>query len=439
MWQFETDPEFKSRLDWIESFVREEIEPLDYLFPKDETYNTGNAALMHILKPLKARVREAGLWACHLPPALGGGGWGQLRLALMNELLGRSFFAPTVFGTAAPDTGNAEILAHFGTPAQKARYLQPLLDGDIVSCFSMTEPQGGADPKVFACRAERTAGGWTLRGEKWFSSNARWADFLIVMAITDPEVSIYKGASMFLVPTRTQGVTFLRNSGMAFEHPEHGAHAYLRFDDVALTDADLLGQPGDAFRIAQTRLGGGRVHHAMRTVGLAKRVFEAICERVQSRHTQGETLGRKQLMQATVADLWMQIEQFRLLVLQTAWKIDRYDDYSRVRQDIAAVKVLSERVMTEVAGKAIHLHGALGISNEMLFGEYLMWGYALGLADGPSEVHQMTVAKEILGATAAATGPFPTAHVPSNAAALRARYAAALALPGHRRGWLGLS
>lgn len=435
MWNFETEPEFQTSLDWITRFMREEIEPLDYLFPKDETYNTANQALMHILGPLKARVREAGLWACHLPPALGGGGWGQLKLALMNELLGRSFFAPTVFGTAAPDTGNAEILAHFGTAEQKARYLKPLLDGDIVSCFSMTEPQGGADPKVFTCRADRDNGGWILRGEKWFSSNARWADFLIVMAVTDPAVSIYKGASMFLVPTRTDGVEFLRNSGMAFEHAAHGAHAYLRFNDARLSDADLLGKPGDAFRIAQTRLGGGRVHHAMRTVGLARRVLEALCERVQSRSTQGEPLSRKQLMQATLADLWMELEQFRLLVLQTAWKIDRYNDYAKVKQDIAAVKVLSERVMTNIAGKAIHLHGALGVSNEMLFGEYLLWGYALGLADGPSEVHQMTVAKELLADVAPASGLFPTAHVPTQVEHLKHRYAEALALPGHRRSW----
>ena len=154
MWNFETDPEFQQKLDWIEHFVRSEIEPLDYLFPKDETYNTGNPALMAIMTPLKAAVQAQGLWACHLPPSMGGGGWGQLKLALMNEILGRSFFAPTIFGTAAPDTGNAEILAHFGTPAQQARYLKPLMAGEIVSCFSMTEPQGGADPRVFTCRAD---------------------------------------------------------------------------------------------------------------------------------------------------------------------------------------------------------------------------------------------------------------------------------------------
>ena len=436
MWSFETDPDFQEKLDWMATFIGDEIEPLDYLFPKDETYNVNNSALMSILAPLKDRVREAGLWACHLPPSLGGGGWGQLKLALMNELLGRSFFAPTVFGTAAPDTGNAEILAHFGNQAQKDEFLKPLLDGDIVSCFSMTEPQGGADPKVFTCQATRSGSKWVLNGEKWFASNARWSEFLIVMAVTDPEVTIYRGASMFLIPTKTPGVEFVRNSGMAFEEAAHGAHAYLRFNDVRLSDNDLLGNAGDAFKIAQTRLGGGRVHHAMRTVGLAKRAFEAICERVQSRATQGDVLGRKQMVQAEVADLWMEIEQFRLLVLQTAWKIDKFNDYKVVRQDIAAAKVLSERVMVSAASKAIHLHGALGISNEMPFGEWLLWGYALGLADGPSEVHQVTVAKEALGSSASIEELFPSGHIPSGARAMRKKYAKELGLPGHRRGWV---
>lgn len=436
MWSFETDPEFQVKLDWMATFIREEIEPLDYLFPKDETYNVDNKALMAILAPLKEKVREAGLWACHLPPSLGGGGWGQLKLALMNELLGRSFFAPTVFGTAAPDTGNAEILAHFGNQAQKDEFLRPLLDGEIVSCFSMTEPQGGADPKVFTCKAVRSGNEWVLSGEKWFASNARWSEFLIVMAITDPDVAVYRGASMFLIPTKTKGVEFVRNSGMAFEEPAHGAHAYLRFNDVRLSDDDLLGNAGDAFKIAQTRLGGGRVHHAMRTVGLAKRAFEAICERVQSRTTQGDVLARKQMVQSEVADLWMEIEQFRLLVLQTAWKIDKYNDYKVVRQDIAAAKVLSERVMVSAASRAIHLHGALGVSNEMPFGEWLLWGYALGLADGPSEVHQITVAKEALGACASTQELFPSGHIPSGAQAMQKKYAKELKLPGHRRGWV---
>ena len=174
----------------------------------------------------------------------------------------------------------------------------------------------------------------------------------------------------------------------------------------------------------------------MRTVGLARRAIDAICERAQSRYTQGSRLADKQLVQDTIAELWMQLEQFRLLVLQTAWKIDRHNDYKLVRGDIAAVKVLSERVMVEMASKAIHLHGALGVSNEMLFGEWLLWGHALGLADGPSEVHKLMLAKQLLRAQSPNAGVFPSQHIPSGAALGAAKYAAALRLPGHRRGWV---
>jgi acyl-CoA dehydrogenase len=259
---------------------------------------------------------------------------------------------------------------------------------------------------------------------------------MIVMAVSDTTTAIHHGASMFIVPIDAPGLEFVRNTGMAFEHPKHGAHAYLRFNDVELTNDHLLGKAGDAFKIAQTRLGGGRVHHAMRTVGLAHRAFDAICERAQSRYTQGSRLADKQLVQDTIAEAWMQLEQFRLLVIQTAWKIDKLNDYKQVRGDIAAVKVLSERVMVDIASKAIHLHGALGVSNEMLFGEWLLWGHALGLADGPSEVHKLTLAKQLLRAQPSADAAFPSQHIPSGAVRAAEQYAAHLRLPGHRRGWV---
>src|SRR6201986_2799796 len=171
MWDFSTEPEFQEKLDWMKKFGREEGEPLDLLFPAaGDPVDTGNAAARAVLAPLREQVKAQGLWACHLGPDLGGPGYGQLKLALMNEILGRSYWAPTVFGTAAPDTGNAEILALFGTPEQKGRYLRPLLDGDIVSAFSMTEPNAGPDPKEFTCRAWRDGGEWISDGEKWFTS-----------------------------------------------------------------------------------------------------------------------------------------------------------------------------------------------------------------------------------------------------------------------------
>ena len=175
-WDFETEPEFQRELDWMDQFVREQVEPLDMLL--GDVYDVTEPRARKILPPLKDQVKERGLWACHLGPDLGGPGFGQLKLALMNEILGRSRFAPLVFGCQAPDTGNAEILAHFGSPLQKSRYLEPLMRGDIVSCYSMTEPQGGADPKVFTCSAELIGDEWVINGEKWFSSNARHADII---------------------------------------------------------------------------------------------------------------------------------------------------------------------------------------------------------------------------------------------------------------------
>ena len=200
---FSVDPGLQEKLDWMSRFIREQVEPLDLLFPSaGDLYDTRNKRARALIAPLREQVKAHGLWACHLPPELGGKGFGQLKLALMNEIIGRSSWAPTVFGCAAPDSGNAEILALFGTAGQKKRYLQPLLDGDIVSCFSMTEPQAGADPKEFNCAARREGDEWLIEGEKWYSSNARFASFLIVMAVTNPENSPHERMSMFIVPEK---------------------------------------------------------------------------------------------------------------------------------------------------------------------------------------------------------------------------------------------
>ena len=200
-WEFSTDPEFQTQLDWMDEFVSEEIEPLDLLWG-GMTYHPLDDDLRAIVDPLKQQVRDRGLWACHLGPELGGQGYGQLKLALMNEILGRSPWAPIIFGTQAPDTGNAEIIAHYGTDQQKRDYLQPLLDGEIFSCYSMTEPQGGSDPALFETKAVKDGDEWVIDGWKFFSSNARTSAFLIVMAITDPATDVYHGMSMFLVPDR---------------------------------------------------------------------------------------------------------------------------------------------------------------------------------------------------------------------------------------------
>jgi acyl-CoA dehydrogenase len=420
-WDFETEPEYQRQLDWVDAFVREEVEPLDHVL--GNPYELADPRRRKLVPPLQKRVQERGLWACHLGPELGGAGYGQVKLALLNEILGRSRFGPMVFGCQAPDSGNGEILAHFGTADQKKRWLEPLLRNEIVSCYSMTEPQGGADPKVFTTRAVTDGDEWVIDGEKWFSSNARYASFLIVMAVTDPDAPPYRRLSMFIVPRDTKGLEIVRNVGIGQEAEEEGAHGYVRYSGVRVPKDHLLGAPGQGFVVAQTRLGGGRIHHAMRTVAKVKKAFDQMCERALSRRTQGGLLAEKQLIQEKIADSYLDIEQFRLLVLRTAWRIDRYQDYKMVRADISAVKAAMPRVYLDVYARALQVHGALGLSNEMSFSDGVIDAFHMGLADGPTEVHKITLAREILKGYQGSDDRFPTTHLPKLREAARRKYA----------------
>jgi acyl-CoA dehydrogenase len=426
-WDFETEPEFQAKLDWADEFVREEVEPLDLLWPGLQ-FTPPDKKLRHVLDPLKDEVRKQGLWATHLGPELGGQGYGQLKLSLLNEILGRSQWAPIVFGCQAPDTGNAEVIAHYGTPEQKERYLRPLLDGELFSCYSMTEPHAGADPTMFETRATRDGDEWVIDGWKFFSSNAKTAAFLIVMAVTNPDVSPYKGMSMFLVPTDTPGIDIVRNVGLGDEPPCEGSHALIHYDNVHVPTDALLGGEGQAFAIAQTRLGGGRIHHAMRTIGLAREALDMMCERALSRTTQGGLLADKQFVQGYIADSYAQLTQFRLFVLYTAWSIDHQsgrpdNDYRKVRKDIAAVKVLMPGVLHDIAQRSIQVHGALGVSNELPLHRMLLGASVLGLADGPTEVHKVTVARQVLRDHSPSDDGWPSQHLPKRLEAARAKYA----------------
>ncbi len=418
MWDFETDSEVQAELDWIDSFVEREVEPLDTLL--GSPYDVTNPENIRRVRPLQKQVKERKLWACHLSADLGGQGYGQVRLALMNEILGRSRFAPVVFGCQAPDSGNAEILARFGTPRQKAKYLAPLLDNEIVSCFSMTEPQGGSDPTMFQTIAKRDGNGWVISGEKWFSSNARYAAFYIVMAVTDPDAPPHKRLTMFIVPASDPGVEIVRDVKCAGERD--ASHAYVRYNGVRVDDDSLLGGVGEAFHVAQTRLGGGRIHHAMRTIGQARRTLDMMCQRVLSRKTKGEFLSEKQMAQEKIADSWIELEQFRLLVLRTAWLIDKHQDYRKVRKDIAAVKAVMPKVLHDIAARCLQLHGSIGVSEEMPFMDLIAEAFMLGLADGPTEVHKLTVARQLLSGYQPSENVFPNYHIPTREAAVRKRY-----------------
>jgi acyl-CoA dehydrogenase len=242
------------------------------------------------------------------------------------------------------------------------------------------------------------------------------------MAVTDPDNPPYQQMSMFIVPSDTPGVEIIRNVGLGYQPPDAGTHAYIRYTDVRVPAENLLGDRGGAFVVAQTRLGGGRIHHAMRTVGMVQRALDMMCERVLSRHTQGEMLGRKQLVQGMIADSWIELEQFRLLVMRTAWRIDKYKDYKRVRKDISAVKATMPKVFHDVAARALQLHGSLGVSSEMPFSAMLIESFHMGLADGPTEVHKVTVARQVLSEYAPTEGLFPTRHIPRLREEAIARY-----------------
>lgn len=417
-WDFETEPEFQRKLDWIDEFVREEIEPLDVL-----ARELGWEKVRKRRDELKQIVKENDLWACHLGPELGGKGYGQVSLALMNEILGRSGMAPGIFGAQAPDTGNMEILAHYGTDEQKTKWLEPLMAGEIYSAYSMTEPAGGSDPTMFTTRAEKVGDEWVINGEKWFTSNGQYATILIVMAVTNPDVSPYDGTSMFVVPRETPGVNIVRNFGTGTEPIGRGNHAWIKYEDVRVPSENLLGPEGKAFAIAQTRLSGGRIHHAMRSVATLKICLDAMCERVLSRQTKGELLANKQMVQEKIADAWTDVEMFRLLVLRTAWKVDKYQDYQKVRKDIAAVKARLPQVLMDTVHKAMHIHGAIGVSNELPFGRMWMAAPSMGIADGPTEVHKVTVAQQVLKEYEPHEGLWPRLHIPSRQESAREKLA----------------
>ena len=420
-WDFATDDDFQEQLDWMASFVREEVWPL-------ETLGLDYAQILRAMAPLRERVKERGLYAAHLDPELGGQGFGQVKLGLMHEVLGTSPLAPFAFGNQAPDSGNSEILALAGSEEQKDRYLHPLLAGDLHSAFSMTEPHtAGSDPTLLQTRAaEQPDGSWVLSGRKWFSSNASIADFLIVMAVTDPDARSYQRASMVLVDADAPGVDILRDVA-TMEHPweaygQYGGHAEIEYRDVLLPKEALLGARGAGFLIAQQRLYPGRIHHCMRWLGVSRRAFDMLCERATYREAHGSLLAEKQTVQNWVADSAAEMQAARLLTLQAAWKMDT-QGVSAARTDISMIKFFGAKVLHDVIDRALQLHGSLGYSTDMPL--EAMYRYARGarIYDGPDEVHRQSVARQVLRGYAPPPNGVPSEHVPTRRAAAQERFA----------------
>ena len=435
-WDFETDPEFQQKLDWMEGFVRDEIMPLETLAQHWRTPE-GRQVFAKTVAPLKEEVRRQGLWAAHLPPDMGGLGFGQVKLGLMHEILGKCGYAPSVFGNNAPDSGNAELLAVGGTPEQQAEWMQPLLDGKIRSCFSMTEPGAGADPTLLTTNAVLDGDEWVINGHKWFSSNASISDVLLVMAKTnlDPEGSGYKAFSMFIVPTRTPGVNIVRDVPTMGE-PDHktgepGGHAEIIYDNVRIPKANMVGGDeglGQGFALAQKRLGPGRIHHAMRWLGQSRRAFDMLCERALSRYVHGSILADKQMIQDWIAESYAEMQAARLLTLQAAWKMDQLHaagrHYSDARVEIGVIKFWGAKVLYNVIDRSIQIHGSLGYTTDLPLEQMYRAARAARIYDGPDEVHKVTVARQILKGYR--PHEVPSEHVPTRRKAAELKFADAL-------------
>ncbi len=400
-WDFSTEPEFGAQLDWVAEFCRSEIEPLDLVFP-GAAYSR-DAKAKALADPLKQQVKDRGLWALFLDRDLGGPGFGQLKLALLNEILGRYRSAPVVFGAAAPDTGNMEMLAAHGTDEQKQRWLTPLLNQEIFSAYSMTEPQGGSDPSLFKTRATRDGDEWVINGEKWFTSAGYRADILFVMCVN----------GMFVVPRETPGVNLMERPGL---------HNHIRYENVRVPADHLLGPEDGAKVLAQRRLGGGRIHHAMRTVAQVKLAFDIMCERALSRQSHGKIIAEHQMVQEMIADSYADINMLRLLVLWTAWTIDN-SSTKEARTQIAACKYTCAKVLREVSYRALHVLGSLGTTDLMPL--QAMWAAAptMAVVDGVDEVHKVTVARNVLKSYEPHPGLWPTEYIPAKREEARKKYA----------------
>jgi acyl-CoA dehydrogenase len=379
-------------LDRIREFIEEHVDPVEReaLEAFDNEVRPG-VPYAQIVVELRERARAEGLWNLFLPDDRFGPGLTNWEYGMLCEQMGRSGVAPTVFNCAAPDTGNMEILAEHGTEEQKERWLGPLLDGDIRSCFSMTEPNtSGSDPTQLVSSAELDGDEWVINGHKWFTSGYNGASIAIAMVVTDPDAAVHKRASMILVPIDTPGFTGVRPVPV-MGHDKGPGHWEVLYEDCRVPADNLLGERGAGFAIAQDRLGPGRIHHCMRAIGSAERAFELMCKRAHDRESFGGPLAEKQFVQDFIAKSRMEIDSARLMVLHAAWKMDT-EGKRAARQDISMIKVIAAQMHQEVLDRAMQVHGALGMSDDVPLAAQWRQGRWLRIADGPDEVHKMVIA-----------------------------------------------
>ena len=391
---FEVSEQMQTILEMVGRFVELELEPIER-----EVLHGDPAEVERLVAHAQQRVRQMGLWAPNHPVEYGGLGLSMVEHGLLSEALGRSPLGHLVFGAQAPDAGNVEILHRYGTDEQRERFLRPLVEGDVRSCFSMTEPEtAGSNPVLLATTAHDDGDDFVINGQKWFTSSADGAAFAIVMAVTDPDAPPHQRASMIIVPTDTPGFELVRNVSVMGEVGHgHASHAEISYQSCRVPKANLLGPRGAGFAIAQDRLGPGRIHHCMRWLGIASRAFEMMCRRANERvvDLDGGTLADKQVVQHWAAELDAEIRGARLQVLHAAWMIDRHGAKA-ARDEISAIKFSVAGTMLRAVDTAIQVHGALGLTDDTILAHWYRHERAARIYDGADEVHKTALGRRLL-------------------------------------------
>jgi acyl-CoA dehydrogenase len=389
---FAPSPKVRMMVEQLTAFMNRLVHPNERVYYAQVEASGHRHHRPAIVEELKQQAREAGLWNLFLPDPTYGAGLSNLEYAPLAAIMGRVVWASEVFNCSAPDTGNMEILAQYGTPEQKKQWLEPLLEGRIRSGFSMTEPMtAGSDPTQMQTRAVRDGGSWVLNGRKWFTSGAMHARVLIVAAVTDPAGTRHRRVSLIVVPVETAGVTILR-SPPVFGQISSPGECEIRFDDVRVPVQSLLGEEGGGFAAVQSRLGHGRIHHCMRAVGMADRAVEMMCRRAASRVLGAGLLAEKQMVQDMIAKSRIEVEAARLVMLHASWKMDTAGK-KESWPEISMAKVLCAQTACKVVDRAIQVHGALGVTDDVPLAAMYRYARILRLGDGADEVHKVKIAE----------------------------------------------
>ena len=394
---FEPTPRCRELRERLEAFMDERVYPAEAVYEEQLRESGDPHAQPPVMEELKAEARARGLWNLFHPEPEYGPGLTYTEYALLAEISGRSFIAPEAINCAAPDTGNMEVLNEFGTEEQKERWLRPLLDGEIRSAFAMTEPAvASSDATNIELSIVRDGDSYVLDGRKWWTSGAmrERCQIFIVMGKTDPDGPTHRQQSMILVPRDTPGVTIVRNLPV-FGYVDPEGHAEVVFENVRVPATNLIANEGDGFMIAQARLGPGRIHHCMRTIGAAERALEALCRRALERETFGAPLATRSNIMDWIAESRIDLEMIRLLTLKTAWLIDTVGA-KHARTEVAAIKVAAPTLALKVIDRAIQVHGGAGVTNDFTLARMYAHVRTLRLADGPDEVHKMSIARREL-------------------------------------------